>query len=181
MFVQREDSECCFIEIIFNRETVVGYDMKQENQIYRMLFKSKRAKYKGEANVAKTDFQTWHERLGHINSRAMQQLMENKLVKRIEFPINSKSFCGPCLLGKSHQQPFRKTRVRAETVPGEVIHTDVCRPMKEELLGGARFLLMFKDDATSFRYIYFLKHKSDVLEKFKKYDKLIENKFGRAM
>jgi hypothetical protein len=38
---------------------------------------------------------------------------------------------------------------------------------------------VFKDDATSFRYAYFLKHKNEVLEKFKKLDRIIKNKFGR--
>lgn len=53
--------------------------------------------------------------------------------------------------------------------------------MSVETLGGARFLLTFMDDGTSFQYIYFLKYKSDVYEKFKIFDKMIKNKFEKRM
>ena len=161
--------------------TTVGYGIKQENQIYRMLLRVKCVKQNSEANVAKTDFQTWHERLGHVNARAMRELVKNGLVEGVKLPNASEVFCDSCQIGKSHRQAFRKERVREATKAGEVFHTDVCGPMSIESLGGARFLLTFKDDATNFRHIYFLKHKSDVFEKFRVFDKLVENKFGRAM
>lgn len=41
--------------------------------------------------------------------------------------------------------------------------------------------MLFKDDASAFRLVYFLKHKSDVLDKFKECEKLAANKFGRTM
>lgn len=140
----------------------MGYGVKQENQIYRMLFRTKCVKQYSKANVAKTDFQTWHERLGHVNARAMRELVKRELVEGVKLPEAGETFCDSCQVGKSHRQAFRRERVREATKAGEVFHTDVCGPMSVESLGGARFFLMFKDDATSFRYIYFLKHKSDV-------------------
>lgn len=53
--------------------------------------------------------------------------------------------------------------------------------MSVETLGGACYFLTFKDDATSYRFIFFLRHKSDVYEKFQVVDEIIENKFGRVM
>jgi transposase InsO family protein len=38
--------------------------------------------------------------------------------------------------------------------------------------------ILFKDDTTSFRYVNFLRHKSDVVEKFKMNDKMVESKCG---
>lgn len=166
---------------IDNKDCVVGYGVAKGSEIYRMAFKTKCTGSVNEANVGKTDSRVWHERLGHVNGRAMRKLVKDKLIQGVECSESAESFCGSCQEGKSHRKTFRKIRVRAETVPGEVIHTDLCGPMTVESPGGARFLLTFKDDATSFRHVYFLKHKSDVLEKFKKYDKLIENKFGRTM
>lgn len=166
---------------IDNNGFAVGFGVRLENKIYRMIFKTKSAKCGSEANAVKTSFRVWHERLGHVNGQTVRSLVKENLVKGVEFSENSENFCGSCQEGKSHRKVFKKTRVRAKTIPGEVIHTDVCGPMSEASLGGARFLLTFKDDATSFRHIYFLRHKSDVLEKFKKFDKLIENKFGRPM
>ena len=166
---------------IRNRGKNVAFGVKQENQIFRMLFRVKYAEEVDEANVAKTGLQVWHERFGHVNGNAMRELVKKGLVKGVELPKTGDVFCDVCQIGKSHRQAFRNERVRATTKPGEVIHTDVCGPMNVESQGGAQFLLTFKDDATSFRHIYFLKHKSDVFDKFRVYDKLVENKFGRVM
>ncbi|XP_077277499.1 uncharacterized protein LOC143905782 [Temnothorax americanus] len=65
--------------------------------------------------------------------------------------VNDKDefFCESCQIGKSHRLVFRKCRKRESTVPGELMHKDVCGLMSVETPGGARFLLTFKDDATS--------------------------------
>lgn len=65
--------------------------------------------------------------------------------------------------------------------PGRFIHSDVCGPMSVNSLGGSRFYVMFKDDASGFRHVFFMKHKSDVFERFKEYEALIKNKFGRPI
>ena len=65
--------------------------------------------------------------------------------------------------------------------PGEVFHTDVCGPMSVETSDGASYFLLFVDDATGYCYVYFLRYKSNVFEKFKIFEKLIANKFGRPM
>lgn len=66
--------------------------------------------------------------------------------------------------------------------PGEYIHSDVCGPVPVESLGGARpFYVLFKDDSTEFRFVYFLRHKSDVYERFVEFERLIANKFGHTI
>lgn len=41
--------------------------------------------------------------------------------------------------------------------------------------------MTFKDDASGYRYVYFIKNKSDVVTCFKEYERLIANKFDRKM
>lgn len=53
--------------------------------------------------------------------------------------------------------------------------------MLTESLGGAKFFVMFKDDASGYRQVFFLKHKSDVFESFKIFERALANKFGRVM
>jgi len=50
--------------------------------------------------------------------------------------------------------------------------------MSEASIGGSRYFLLFKDDKSSFRHIYFLKYKSETFDKFKEFEQLIFNKFG---
>lgn len=162
-----------------NEDVALG--VKQQNEIYRMLFKVVVEQQVTEVNASTADLQVWHERLGHVNVRKMKELIKDGLVNGISVKNNKDFFCDSCQLAKSHRLAINKKSSREYTVPGEVIHTDVCGPMSVESLGGTRYILTFKDDATSFRFVYFLKHKSDVYDRFKVFEKLIRNKFGKAM
>lgn len=53
--------------------------------------------------------------------------------------------------------------------------------MSVESFGGSRFFVTFKDDASSIRYVYMMRHKSNVFEYFNEYEKMIENKFGHTI
>lgn len=81
---------------------------------------------------------------------------------------NTDFSCEACHRGKSRRLPFKKSTEKVSTKSGEFIHTDLSGPMSVESLGGANYFLTFKDDATGFRFVYFIKHKADVYEKFKK-------------
>ena len=65
--------------------------------------------------------------------------------------------------------------------PGEYFHTDLCGPMQTESLGKSKYFLLFKDDATGYKYVYFLKCKSDVYDAFKGFERIVNNLFGRPM
>jgi len=48
-------------------------------------------------------------------------------------------------------------------------------------LGGSNFYVNFKDDSTGYRVIYFIKHKSDVLDKLKQFVNLVETRHQRRV
>lgn len=54
----------------------------------------------------------------------------------------------------------------------------MCGPFSETSIGGARYYLLFLNEATDYRTVYFIKHKSDVLENLKEYNNKIKNKCG---
>lgn len=64
---------------------------------------------------------------------------------------------------------------------GEFIHTDLCGPMQTPSIRGARYFILFKDDCTGFRHIYFLRHKDDVFDVLKEYEVMVFNKFNRRI
>lgn len=76
--------------------------------------------------------------------------------------ILNNELCEGCIYGKSHRLKFG-TRERANT-PGERIHTDVCGPFQCSM-SGFRYFILFKDDYSKYRDVYFLKEKSQVAEK----------------
>lgn len=177
---------------IFNEQTVifkkdksvqaVGY--KQSNDIYRLLFKviTRATHFCEEANISATNLQTWHERLGHINVKTLKQAVENTAVQGIKLSSEEQFFCEPCQFGKGHRLKFNKNKSQENHwTPGELIHSDICGPFSETSIGGSKYYLLFLDEATNYRYVYFIKHKSDVLEKFKEFDNMIKNRFGHSI
>lgn len=77
--------------------------------------------------------------------------------------------CEACAYGKQHRFPFQKS-IREELQPGDIVHSDVCGPISHTSVRGMRYFVLFKDAATSYRHVYFMKNKNDVFEYFKLYN-----------
>lgn len=71
-------------------------------------------------------------------------------------------------MGKHHRSSFKRSENRA-TKAGELVHADVCGPIQETSIGGSRYFVLFKDDFSSYRVVYFLKRKSEVSGCIEKY------------
>lgn len=119
--------------------------------------------------------------MGHVGARALEDIVKNDHVTGVKVKNAEKFFCEPCQLGKAHRKPFREKSNSRVTTPGEYVHTDVCGLIQVESQGRANYFVTFIDDASSFCHVYFLKHKDEVFEKFKTYDRLVENKFGSKL
>ena len=139
---------------LLDRGKLVATGVKQSNEIFRMFFRVEGTRSVGEANVTTTSLKVWHERLGHLNQRALCYLVRKELVEGVQV-INEKDFfCDACQLGKAHRLPFKTEWKEVDTKPGEIIHSDVCGPMSETSPGGAHYFVTFIDDASGFRYVY---------------------------
>lgn len=55
----------------------------------------------------------------------------------------------------------------------QLVHTDVCGPIEPDM-EGHRFFVTFTDDFSRFSYVYRLKNKSEVFEKFVDYQTAVE-------
>ncbi|KAJ5497613.1 Reverse transcriptase RNA-dependent DNA polymerase [Penicillium fimorum] len=73
--------------------------------------------------------------------------------------------CGPCVIGKGHALPFGKNK-SIRTAPGDLIHTDVWGPISISSISGYNYYVTFTDDASRFCWVFLLKHRSEVLDKF---------------
>jgi hypothetical protein len=60
------------------------------------------------------------------------------------------------------------------TKPLEIVHSDVCGPMRTTSLGGARYFVTYIDDFSKKVWVYLLKSKGECLEKFKEFKALVE-------
>ena len=63
----------------------------------------------------------------------------------------------------------------------ELIHTDVCGPMRTPSHGNNRYFILFIDDFSRMTWVYFLKEKLEVFGVFKKFKALAENQSGKRI
>jgi transposase InsO family protein len=83
--------------------------------------------------------------------------------------------CETCIEGKHQRTSFPKDEASRASKLLELMHSDVCEPMKTTSCGGARYFVTFIDDFSRKTHVYLLKAKGEVLDKFKAYKALVEN------
>jgi len=152
----------------------------RKKSLYVMVFRNPVI---AEANAAeqKVDkLQLWHGRLGHAGLTTMQKLVENNDTIGLNKEDLQKFKCEACILGKLKRKIFKAREVK-QYEPGKMVHSDVCGHFQTESYNGAKYYVVFKDDASEYRCIYAIRSKADVLEKFVQYANAVRNRFKREI
>lgn len=151
----------------------VGVHDKRSN-LFKMLFK---VETNFEAHVADVNsLKMWHERLGHVNYADVKEMIKKGyLVGNLK---DKEEFCEACQLGKQNKASYKDVQRTYGKKPGEYIHSDLCGPFQTEARNGARYFVLFKDDYSGYRKVYFMRDKADTFNKFRIFNQLIKNQFG---
>lgn len=116
---------------------------------------------------------TWNKRMAHQNVTQVKKILNQS---KMNFQ-DQKFCCEDCILGKMHRLPFPRSDTKSVRT-GELVHADLCGPMQENSLGGARYFLLLTDDYSHWRAVYFINQKSETTyyleDFFKKMDKHLE-------
>ncbi|KRZ93244.1 Retrovirus-related Pol polyprotein from transposon TNT 1-94 [Trichinella sp. T8] len=104
----------------------------------------------------------WHRRLGHLNERSLLELTRHEK-------------------GKQTQSPFPKSQTKRRCRPLELIHTDICGPVRQNSIGGSKYFVTFIDDHSRWCEIYFLKNRNEVLDAFMDFKSHAENQTGNKI
>nr|GFC15182.1 retrotransposon protein, putative, Ty1-copia subclass [Tanacetum cinerariifolium] len=120
----------------------------------------------------------WHCRLGHISKKRIEKLQHDGLLNSID--IESLGKCVSCMSRKMARKPYSHQVERAKDLLG-LIHTDVCGPFKIVSRQGANYFVTFTDNFSHYGYVYLLKHKHEVFETFKVFQKEVENQLGKTI
>ena len=89
------------------------------------------------------------------------------------------STCECCILEKQHHENFMKGVSYRAKKPVELVHIDLCGPMRTQSIGGSCYFLTFIDDYSRKTWVYFLKQKYVTFSKFKGFKALAENQSDR--
>ncbi|CAG9570824.1 unnamed protein product [Danaus chrysippus] len=84
----------------------------------------------------KKSIDIWHQRLGHLNERDLKAMSKSGLVYGLTFNDHEKlSECDVCASEKLACVPFPKSSGQRTTELLEIVHSDVCGPMKTQSYG----------------------------------------------
>nr|GEX62841.1 retrotransposon protein, putative, Ty1-copia subclass [Tanacetum cinerariifolium] len=120
----------------------------------------------------------WHCRLGHISKKHIEKLQHYGLLNSTDLRAFEK--CISCMSGKMARKPYTHQVERAKDLLG-LIHADVCGPFKIMSRQGASYFVTFTEDFSRYGYAYLLKHKHEVFETFKVFQKEVENQLGKTI
>lgn len=151
----------------------------RHGSLFRMLL---RVVIPVECNLAVAPtLKLWHARMGHINVQAIKVLENSAAVAGLNINSREDFFCEPCVLGKQTRKPHKIVEKEKNFQPGEMIHTDVCGPINVESPRGSKYFVLFKDEFSGYRVVYFLRQKSEVFAEFKKFESLILRQTGNKL
>ena len=114
----------------------------------------------------------WHAKLEHIGQERMNRLARENLVgqfTKIDMPT-----CEYCLASKTTRKLFEK-EMRAE-IPLQLIHSDIYGPMSVRARYDTLYFITFIDEFSHYAHVYLISHKSKVLDCFRCYINLAENR-----
>ena len=111
-----------------------------------------------------------HRRLGHLSERYLQKMIRGGSAEGLEKGLDEMKHCTVCSKSKNHKLPHSSTRPKGNR-PLENIHVDLSGIIQVKGCLGELYYILFCDDYTSYRHIYFLtdKTKESTYEIFKTY------------
>lgn len=131
--------------------------------------------------ISKTlsDYDLWHKRLGHLSEGGIQKLQKGLVSGLPQDLSKSDKVCENCIMGKQSRTSFsqRSKGKRAKEIL-ELVHSDLCGPMDDDSIGGAKYFMTLIDDKTRKTFVYFLRYKSEVFNVFQNFKTMVEKQTG---
>ncbi|TYK07988.1 hypothetical protein E5676_scaffold265G001240 [Cucumis melo var. makuwa] len=116
--------------------------------------------------------------LAHVSERSLQLLSQQGLlggVKDVELP-----FYEHCIMEKSTRVKFGRGKHTTKGIL-DYVHSNFWGPTKVTSTGGSRYFMFIIDDFSRKVWMYPLKQKDEVFEKFLEWKKQVENQTGRKV
>ncbi|KAG5883167.1 hypothetical protein JTB14_010303 [Gonioctena quinquepunctata] len=130
---------------------------KRDENLFKMMFRQE----EDEKCLVTMSIKTWHERFAHQNVQYVKDTLKRNGVKYVD--DWNDYVCPGCVYGKQHHISHPLNTKVAQR-PLDLVHVDLCE-MNIISLGGAKYFLLFKDDFSHFRTVYFLKSKDEAVSK----------------
>lgn len=128
--------------------------------------------------VSERETHLWHCLFGHLNHNGVISLSNKRMavsLPALKFP---KKICTTCLVTKQHRNSIPKKSLWRASRKLQLMHVDICGPIKPASNDSKRYILSFIDDFTCKAWVYFLHEKSETFAIFKSFKIYMEKESG---
>ncbi|GJW32283.1 retrovirus-related pol polyprotein from transposon TNT 1-94, partial [Tanacetum coccineum] len=117
----------------------------------------------------------WHCRLSHLNFDTINLLSKYDIVTGLpKLKFVKDHLCSSCELGKEKRKSFKTKTTPCSKRRLQILHMDLCGPMRVESFNGKKYVLVIVDDYSRYTWTHFLSSKDETLEVLIDFLKLIQ-------
>ncbi|GJY73561.1 retrovirus-related pol polyprotein from transposon TNT 1-94 [Tanacetum coccineum] len=107
----------------------------------------------------------WHRRLSHLNFDTINLLSKNNMFNGLpKLKFVKDHLCSSCELGKAKRKSFHTKTTPISKRRLQLLHMDLCGPMRVESINGKKYVLVIVDDYSGYTWTHFLRSKDETPE-----------------
>nr|GEW24082.1 retrovirus-related Pol polyprotein from transposon TNT 1-94 [Tanacetum cinerariifolium] len=104
----------------------------------------------------------WHHRLSYLNFDTINLLLKNDIVIGLpKLKFIKDHLCSSCELGKSKQKNFYTKSNLSSKRRLQLLHMELCGPMRVESINGKKYVLVIVDDYSRYTWSHLLRSKDE--------------------
>ncbi|KAJ9541350.1 hypothetical protein OSB04_027856 [Centaurea solstitialis] len=166
--VNFRETRCC-VRTYDGQELIEG---TRRSNLYTVNFRKQRP-FTEVCLLSKATFNQnvlWHWRLSHPNYATINQLAKTGLVTGLpSLKFTKEQLCSACEMGKIKKSSHKLKVEHNTSKPLQLIHMDLCGPMRVQSINGRKYVLVIVDDFSRYTWVNFLRSKdgaSDIIISF---------------
>ncbi|GKD82952.1 retrovirus-related pol polyprotein from transposon TNT 1-94 [Tanacetum coccineum] len=107
----------------------------------------------------------WYRHLLHLNFDTINLLSKNNIVTGLpKLKFVKDHLCSSCELGKAKRKSFHIKTTPSSKRRLQLLHIDLCGPMRVESINGKKYVLVIVDDYSRYTWTHFLRSKDETPE-----------------
>nr|GEW11469.1 ribonuclease H-like domain-containing protein [Tanacetum cinerariifolium] len=150
--------------VVSKSKTNVGSASKAKNKVVQIVL------WIADSGCSKHMIVMVRDRLSHLNFGTINDLTRLDLVDGLlKFKYEKDHLCSACERGKRKKASHPPKLVSSDNSKLELLHMDLCGPMRVALINGKKYILVIVDDYSRYTWVYFLHSKDETQEIIKKF------------
>ncbi|GJV92547.1 retrovirus-related pol polyprotein from transposon TNT 1-94 [Tanacetum coccineum] len=127
------------------------------------------------AKASPTQAWLWHRRLSHLNFDYINFLSKKDIVISLpKLKYVKDQLCFSCKVSKAKISSFKTKAIPSSKGWLNLLHMDLCGPMRVESINGKKYILVIIDDYSRYTRTLFLRSKDETPEVLKDFLKMIQ-------